>query len=283
MIRQRIESGIRLQRVPADLVPPLGAASAYQSYTCVATDEMSTEPACIYGSKAWTHLIVLYGDSHAAMWFPALLAVAEHAHWRLALLSKPGCPDEMLPFGDPARDELAWPACARWHAFALTRINRLQPDLLVVTQALPTRFTASQRAFYSGTKWRAGLDAMFGALHLPHTRVVVLGNIPLSQGPDCLGLHPDDVGACSSPPVTPAHVATDQAERDVARAHGARYVSVVPWLCAATCPEIEGHYLVYADTNHLNWRFADTLEGVLAAALGVPVHAGPAPSSTSGH
>ena len=55
----------------------------------------------------------------------------------------------------------------------------------------------------------------------------------------------------------------------MARARGASYVDVVPWLCATSCPEIEGHYLVYSDTDHLNWRFARTLDGVLAGAVGI--------------
>lgn len=50
---------------------------------------------------------------------------------------------------------------------------------------------------------------------------------------------------------------------------GDTYVDVVPWLCAATCPEIECHYLVCSDTDHLNWRSARTLDGVLGGAAGI--------------
>lgn len=91
----------------------------------------------------------------------------------------------------------------------------------------------------------------------------------MAKGPDCLSLHPDDIGICSSPPITPAHVPTDRAEREVAHASGASYVDIVPWLCSTSCPEIEGHYLVYSDTDHLNWKFAETLEGVLGNAVGI--------------
>ncbi len=271
VVRERVAAGIRLTNLPSNLDPPISQATAYQGPQCFVQDEQASVGACIFGPSTWTHTMVLYGDSHAAMWFPAIKAIAARAHWRLAYLAKSGCPDEMLPFGDPARDELPWPACSQWHTFALNRINRLQPDLLIVTQELPVRFSATQRAYYTGRRWEQGLQDMFDSLRTPHTRVVILGNLPLSDGPDCLSLHAHDVQACSSQPRTPAHVATNEAEQTVARQRGAQYIDVIPWLCEKTCPEIIGtHYLVYADSAHLNWKFALTLQGVLASALRLP-------------
>ena len=43
----------------------------------------------------------------------------------------------------------------------------------------------------------------------------------------------------------------DSVDKTTAAAHGVRYVDTIPWLCAATCPDIVGHYLVYWDWVHI--------------------------------
>ena len=45
--------------------------------------------------------MVIYGDSHAGMWFDALNVIAKEAHWRLVDLWKGGCPADSLTYGYP--------------------------------------------------------------------------------------------------------------------------------------------------------------------------------------
>ena len=40
----------------------------------------------MFGDLNSTHTMVVYGDSHAAMWFHTLDLVANLIHWRLAYL-----------------------------------------------------------------------------------------------------------------------------------------------------------------------------------------------------
>src|SRR5580704_3982042 len=68
------------------------------------------------------------------MWFDALDDIATAAHWRLIVLWKAACPAAPLPTQAPGgRGD--WIACDQWHRFALTRINWLDPDLVIVSQS----------------------------------------------------------------------------------------------------------------------------------------------------
>jgi hypothetical protein len=52
---------------------------------------------CVYGDPSSATTIVLWGDSHAAQWFPAVKAVAERRQWRLVPMTKSGCPAADIP------------------------------------------------------------------------------------------------------------------------------------------------------------------------------------------
>ena len=62
--------------VPPDLQPPLVKASrdlpAIYADGCVASELARASGTCVYGVPASHTTVVLFGDSHAAQWFPAL-------------------------------------------------------------------------------------------------------------------------------------------------------------------------------------------------------------------
>jgi peptidoglycan/LPS O-acetylase OafA/YrhL len=132
----------QIRAVPSNLVPPLSSvvlpvpaptpAPPSTSLGCAAAIPQSKVLACNFGDLHSTHTMVLYGDSHALMWFNALDDIATNAHWRIVLLSKPACLADLLPTRVPgaigeATDE--WVACDQWHRFAINRINaEPQPD-----------------------------------------------------------------------------------------------------------------------------------------------------------
>ncbi|MFI0721653.1 SGNH hydrolase domain-containing protein [Streptomyces sp. NPDC021224] len=48
-------------------------------------------PDCVYGDPRSDTEVVLFGDSHAAQWFPALERLAGERHWKLISLTKASC------------------------------------------------------------------------------------------------------------------------------------------------------------------------------------------------
>jgi peptidoglycan/LPS O-acetylase OafA/YrhL len=76
--------------------------------------------------------VVLFGDSHAAQWFPALEAIADAQHWRLATIVKPGCTALSIREEVTPRMELV---CEQWRHAAIRDIEGLRPQLVIVTSS----------------------------------------------------------------------------------------------------------------------------------------------------
>jgi len=255
-----------IRTVPANLVPPIAVAAAQPSSNagwppdpCSPSVNQTSVPACVFGDSHGSRLMVLYGDSHAAMWFDAINEVATRAHWRLIILSKGSCSAAPIPTHPPgALGE--WTACDAWHRFAIAKINHLDPELLVVSQDVTGN---PQGVTYTPAQWRHGLRELFKLVTAPKTAKVILGNIPPAGGPNCLALHVDNVRTCSSGPQN-AFTPYNTAEMQAAAAGGARYIDVTPWFCARICPSIIGNFDVYFNASHVAVGYSRFLEGVLA-------------------
>ncbi len=266
-----VHQAASIRTVPADLSPPLGSVRSDWGGppgSCWPSLGQSSIPACVFGDVQGSRTMVVYGDSHAGMWFDTLDLIASLSHWKLVYLGKGDCPVDMLPYGDPigwGRPGRVYAPCQQWHRFAIDRINQLRPDLVVITQELRSKPNGRS---YSWAQWQLGLEAAVHMLDVPPSHVDVLGNIPIlpHDGAQCLATHTNDVQKCSSP--LPAYVAADNAaERTAAAAVGARYISTVPWFCSTTCTAIVGRYEVYWDRWHVTAAYAQFLDRVLADAL----------------
>jgi hypothetical protein len=53
---------------------------------------------CTYGDKSSKRVIVLFGDSHAWMWLPAIVPFAMSKHFKVQLLTVAGCPVAEITF-----------------------------------------------------------------------------------------------------------------------------------------------------------------------------------------
>ena len=204
-----LASAPQITKLPSEMIPPLSeapndAALASGIGTCWPSYGQSSGPLCVSGDPHGTRTIVIYGDSHGAMWSKAIEDIAQAAHWKLVMLVKSSCPVDMLPYGNPP----AWgppsadfSACDHFHQWALGVIERLQPNMLVVSQEVRLK---PDNAPYSPQRWGKALQNVLQSVksRSPRTQEVVLGNIPQlsASAPQCLSRNPDDVQACSSQP-----------------------------------------------------------------------------------
>ncbi|MET7425273.1 SGNH hydrolase domain-containing protein [Dactylosporangium sp. NPDC005555] len=79
----RILGGRR--RSPGELtqpVPEIYGDGCHRNYTSV------KDPACVFGDPSSKTVVALFGDSHAAQWFPAMRRLAEERRWRLVVHTK---------------------------------------------------------------------------------------------------------------------------------------------------------------------------------------------------
>ena len=104
---------------------------------------------CVFGNASSDTRIVLFGDSHAAQWFPALHQIVEERGWRLDSITKQGCPTAEVPTTRTDRD----PACAKWRSAVYERLAASSPDLVIMSSY---RYNPGGLA---DEPWRSGLDA----------------------------------------------------------------------------------------------------------------------------
>ena len=89
---------------------------------------------CIYGDPQGKKRIVLFGDSHAAAWFPALDKAAADAHWQLLVRTKAACPSINVPmWAEPLRR--AYHECAEWRERVLKELVGSKPEIVLLTNA----------------------------------------------------------------------------------------------------------------------------------------------------
>ena len=258
-----VKASTRIHVAPPDLTPSLAEASTDvglppASSGCFASAVQTSVPACLFGDPEGNHTIVLYGDSHAGMWFQALDAIAARSHWRLIALTKSSCPAAPMP-------NLA--SCASWQRYAINRIKEINPDLLVISQWALDPITFGVRD--PAKQWKQYLESLLKSVASPTTTSVVIGQIPYLQGTECLARGLPDVQRCSVSPRYSFVPPYNKAERTAALAEGARYIDVIPWLCAKRCSPVIANYDVYVDGNHLSTGYSLYLEGVLAQKLGL--------------
>jgi hypothetical protein len=264
-VRAAVAASAGLREVPANLDPPLGDVPKPEVFVngCVLSWLDVHQPQCVSGDDASAVRVALVGDSHAAMWQPALGPAAAQNHWRLETLSKVTCPLMDLPIRSPYLGR-AFTECAQWRNAAIARLEQQPPQLIVVDMS--RRYGADFGFMSYDPAWLDALSRLVGRLRGTGAKVVVLGPVPDPQStvPSCLSAHLDDVGACS--PARPAGINAGgvAAEAAAVRAAGGQYADLTDLFCTdARCPVIVGNTLVYRDDNHITGEYARLLAPVL--------------------
>lgn len=274
-----VRASVDLQALPSNLDPPLSEAPSSEAPPffdgCLLGYAGTYQPPCVFGDPSSKQTVVLFGDSHATMWFPAFDQVAMAKHWRLLVLTKAACPPEEVSIFNPDTDS-EYTSCNQWRAQELASIEALHP-LLVVLGTAPN-YNRLYDIAQDGPAWMAGLTHTIDALRASGAHVLVMGPVesPDWNVPDCLSAHPGDAAACNVTPkethAGPGLVGYDNAgliaeQRAVHRASG-RFVDVKGWFCApATCPVVIGNRVVFFDNSHITVQYAQYLEPLVSSEV----------------
>jgi peptidoglycan/LPS O-acetylase OafA/YrhL len=232
---------------------------------CLVRQGESTSPPCVYGNPRSGRTVVLYGNSHAMHWFPALERVAQRRDWRLVVLTRAGC-----AIGDVRFSR----RCDAWREHALRRIEQRELPELVV---LATSTSMSVGVVVAGRRrsqadsvphLRRGLERTLRRLRATGARVIVINDLPRSPHdvPDCVSEQPDSLDRCAFRREQRPERAFDA--QSAAAVDGAHALDPAPIVCpGGVCPAVMGNALVYRDDNHFTATFARTLSPWLDAAL----------------
>ena len=258
-----------LESVPANLTPSLGSARSDKPVIyadgCILSNGQVTAKECLYGDTASDRIIVLFGDSHAAQWFPALQDISLRNHWRLEVLTKKGCPTADIPIADPARG----PECEPWRTSVLARMADEHPDLVIMS-AYRYKTTSAAVGSNPDEVWRNGMQLTLDRVRPLAHNVMVLGDTPtpLNDVPGCVASHLRRVADCMNPRSAAIKPARLGVEVDVAATHDAAFVPTGDWLCTSSeCPVVIGNLLVYRDNSHITTAASMWLAPYLEAAV----------------
>jgi hypothetical protein len=222
---------------------------------------------CVFGRLGSKTAVVLFGDSHAWMWLPALVNVASSDGFKLVLIWMPGCPAASLSVWNPDTHSVLT-ACNSFRSSSVALIKKLAPALVLLASRTTNMYGAHHELF-SNAAWQAGLEKTIGALKTKATAVAVIGDITAFnvQLPECLATYPEHVQHCSvSNPnkEVDEHVA---AERAAAKAEAVAYIDPQPWLCTKTCSPVIGSMAAYFDSLHVTAVYAAYLSIEFQVAL----------------
>jgi peptidoglycan/LPS O-acetylase OafA/YrhL len=257
--------------VPANLTPSIEAAandSPLSDRSRCALYFFATRPgACYSGDVSSSRTIVLFGDSHAAQWYPAIVDLAQRRRWRLLTLTKDSCPSVDVSVWLSAVNRM-YTECDVWRRTALARIARSKPFAVILANDRSYGIPGVSRSDFE-LGWMAALKQSLSLLPRG-VRGIVIADTPrfAFAPPVCLSRHLHHVSACASPSDQVIDATHTRRERVVTTLSGATFVDLTPFICPRRiCEPIHGSLLVYRDTNHLTPEFVRALGGELDPTL----------------
>ncbi|MEO8563776.1 MAG: acyltransferase family protein [bacterium] len=236
-------------------------------------DEIS--PPCTFGPGSNDTTLVLYGDSHAAQWFPAFDSLVVLRGWRLVNLTKTGCPTVSVNVLN-ARLGRRYFECEKWRTNSVARIVQSRPTIVLLTNERRYNLLVGDGTIRSDTGtgrqvWGTGLYSTLKLLLPSGARLVVLQDTPHPgfDVPRCVVKHIDQPSSCTFPRKSGVNLGVAEAEREaVGRVPGTTYVDLTSILCdGERCPAVRDGIVRYRDTNHLSVTFTAALAAELSRAL----------------
>ncbi len=218
-------------------------------------------------------MLVVFGDPHAEMWMPAILAMAQRDGWALIPIDKSACTPADSATGAGSSD------CDRWFPWAIREARHLHPDVFLVTGAYSGGGDLEVRSV-------AGILDAARAMRRSAGKVVVVRDAPgeEQQPLDCVLRSHATRGSCSLDFSGDRATADLNANEAISADTSLRVIDTMPWFCAdQICPTVIGNTIAYVDTGHVTATYALALAAPFRAAFRQAVSSTSAASSVAMH
>ncbi len=284
-VQGAVSQSLPVKDVPANLTPSLPDAAGDEPPVfvdgCLDSYLPTDVGPCDFGDTTSSTSIVLFGDSHAAMWFPAVEGAADHFGLNLFTWTKSTCPPLMITIFSPVLGR-NYTECDQWRQNVLARIAQVHPALVILGVA--RHYTDIYGFTPFSPQWLQGLSAMVTAIRQLGPKVLVIGPVPKPpfDVPGCLSIHLTSANACTVPLAQGIDRPGKLAEEQVVAAAGGSYLDPDPWFCTATtCAVMVDNLLVYRDDNHITATYASYLSPAITDELGLVLGAHAPTTSTA--
>ena len=215
--------------------------------------------------------LVLFGDSHAAQWFPALKLIAESRHWKLVTITKSGC-SPMNIGSSSINTTQAIKACEQWRKLAIAAIQKMHPNTVIMSSSSLYPQRDSPRLI-DASEWEKGSRDTFLAIAQHGVTVKLIRDTP----------HADyDVTSClaqlawnghaTCPPVIRATALSSDIYRAEVRAAAniasLKIIDMSDAICGRDiCETQKGDIVLYQDGDHLTSSYIKSLSSALQTEL----------------
>lgn len=227
--------------------------------------------ACSYGDANASSQLVIFGDSHAAQWLPAVQHYTESHPVHVMTYTKSSCPAaEVTVINNDVPDA----ACDRWREKVLHFLEASPPEAILISGSAWYDLADTPESARAAT-WSQAVESTVARLEAGGSEVILIADTPqLDAVPTtCVSANPRDVEQCATARGAALDQAFQESERATAQQAGARYVDLNDFVCAESeCPAVVSNLLVYRDRDHLTTPFvrylAPALAPMITAALG---------------
>jgi peptidoglycan/LPS O-acetylase OafA/YrhL len=231
-------------------------------------DPIANAERCDYGSKKAKKVAVVYGDSIAISWVPAVRAALEDEGYRIEVLTSQQCPTaNVATFFNDGSEMTDCPAFREW---ALEHIKDTEPDLVIAANVPSTldRLASGAEGAAAVAEWEAGQRETLASLAESAGDVVVLRAPPGRNGSEACQTRGNSPADCLLHK-SKAYGSMNDADALVASEVDVRYIDTAQWFCAPSgdCPSFTGTEPVLADGSHLSGDYSKSLGGVVREAL----------------
>ena len=229
---------------------------------------------CNYGDPNGTKTVVVFGNSHSAMWVPALAVAAKADHWKLYPVVKESCGYDT--YTDVVPHLNAANACSSWYGWAKKVIARLHPNVIVMGSYTFTAY------------WALGERIVISQLRPLTKRFVLLSDSPWIPAPaQCLLYLNSTQGTCLRHE-SPRRVAVQVKTHAIATVMHVQYLDITPLLCdERRCPSVIDGIIPTADGSHVTPQYSTFVALALDAGINltgghtVAIVSAPVPSTST--
>jgi len=257
--------------LPSNLTPTLQRAASdmprIYNNGCHASFSATRPQKCVFGDRNSSIVVGLYGDSHAAQWFPTFEKIAIKRHWKFITYTKRGCPPADIPTYSKVLGK-NYKECGPWRENVMKQMKTDGVQIVFIAH-FNRLLSESTRVPMWQKEWRVGLQSTIDALKTKGITPVLMEDTPYpgQDVPTCLSRHYTNVQLCT--PALSAAFRDDMHQMlqdfDAAKVH---VLWTRQWFCTTGgCPTVAGNILVYRDDNHMSVTFASFIAPLVTTAI----------------
>ena len=280
-----VEASLSIKRLPSSVSPTLSEATSTKHSPSISgaydilprcdpywTHIQAAKPVpCAFGDVSSKKAVVIFGDSSAGDWAPALSQIFKALGYKLDLFGFIGCTTAPVPESSTSQPGYAdqWKLCNTWHKSLPAAVRAVRPVAIISASSPWSTLDQTERKDWVSAMKTAYTEMTIG---LPKTVRIAMGTTPLypQKVPFCLASNPSNVQKCALNYKSPKSWYATLLARDVkvAKAIHGTLIPAWQWFCRDyLCSPIVLNYLVCIDRDHTSTAYDLYLEDVLKGVL----------------